>query len=237
MDSWSPCHVGANRTREDDLCHGRRSRKVRCEVEGSVVPDEQCSSPPPSRETTCTTTCPQDCVVGPWGGWIPCVSCDASQRRTRTVIVAPTQDGAQCPPLSESRPCLAECLPSGLSPALSGEREEPLVRLRVGEWGPCQPLTLDPQPSMLDGTQVMENNIVFNIYHDETIPEGDPEERMQQNMNTKPNSESEVSWEEPVARLPPQLPHGLTTADLPQVGRQERELTCVHINGTRLALR
>lgn len=37
--------------------------------------------------------------------------------------------------------------------------------------------------------------------------------------------------------LSPLVSRGWRDADLPRVGRQERSLTCVHVNGTHLSLR
>lgn len=47
-----------------------------------------------------------DCEVSEWSEWSECY--DGVQTRTRTVIQAPQNGGAECPPLEETREC---CLP------------------------------------------------------------------------------------------------------------------------------
>lgn len=46
---------------------------------------------------------PVDCVVGEWGEWSECI--DGVQTRTRTVTTPPSNGGAACPPLEETREC------------------------------------------------------------------------------------------------------------------------------------
>ncbi|XP_071515936.1 thrombospondin type-1 domain-containing protein 7B-like isoform X2 [Panulirus ornatus] len=236
---WSPCQVGQDRSRDvEGLCQGRRTRNITCEVQGAPAAADQCSNPPPSTEASCATACPQDCVVGPWGSWVPCVSCDASQSRTRSVLVAPTPGGRPCPPLSESRPCIAECLPSGVSPALSGEKEEPLVRLRVGEWGPCQTSLTPSRDDVEEPTNIEENSIFFAKDKGATLPEVGDDEDLRET-----NSIGELSRIRSGRTLGDTQPtqteewaSGHRSKGLPRVGRQERELSCVHVNGTRLLL-
>lgn len=57
-----------------------------------------------------------DCEVSEWSEWGPCI--EGVQTRTRTVIQAPQNGGAECPPLEEIREC---CIP---------------VNCVVSEWGP-----------------------------------------------------------------------------------------------------
>ncbi|XP_045130162.1 thrombospondin type-1 domain-containing protein 7B-like isoform X2 [Portunus trituberculatus] len=230
VGAWSPCQVGADRARDaEGFCHGLRNRSAKCQVEGSDAPLDQCPRPRPSPEAACITTCPQDCVVGPWGEWVPCSSCNTSQRRTRSVVVAPTQGGSPCPPLSESRPCLGDCTPSGASSASLQEDTEPMVRLRVGEWGPCQPSPTIPNDPLEDdlGDPPEDNSISFlNSNEQETTF---PEAAALQAVKEEDSGRSSTV-------RPSQVPEAWTDVDMPQVGRQERALTCVHLNGTLLSL-
>ncbi|MPC74003.1 Thrombospondin type-1 domain-containing protein 7A [Portunus trituberculatus] len=231
VGAWSPCQVGSDRARDaEGFCHGLRNRSAKCQVEGSDAPLDQCPRPRPSPEAACITTCPQDCVVGPWGEWVPCSSCNTSQRRTRSVVVAPTQGGSPCPPLSESRPCLGDCTPSGASSASLQEDTEPMVRLRVGEWGPCQPSPTIPNDPLEDdlGDPPEDNSISFlNSNEQETTF---PEAAALQAVKEEDSGRSSTV-------RPSQVPEAWTDVDMPQVGRQERALTCVHLNGTLLSLR
>lgn len=258
VGSWSPCQVGADRARDaEGQCHGVRKRTSKCQIQGADVPLDQCPRPRPTTEAACITTCPQDCVVGPWGLWGPCVSCDGSQRRTRTVVVAPTPGGSPCPALSESRPCL-DCDPSGASPAPPVERKETEVRLRVGEWGPCQALTstsyepIDDEDEGEDDAPLESNSIAYpeedkyTTFPEDTAQEEEAaisflevEDKYATFLENVEVVDKERSGEPGGGRTTarPQEPREWSRADLPHVGRQERSLTCVHVNGTRLPLR
>lgn len=242
VGSWSPCQVGADRARDaEGQCHGVRKRTSKCQIQGADAPSDQCPRPRPSSEAACITTCPQDCVVGPWGIWGPCVSCEGSQRRTRTVVVAPTPGGSPCPPLSESRPCL-DCDPSGV-PLAPAERKEALVRLRVGEWGPCQASSSASYEPIDDEDEDKEENNSIISEEDKytTFPEDEeeksspfPEVSEKYATYFEEDRSGEASWSRTTSR--PLVPRGWRD-DLSHVGRQERSLTCVHVNGTRLPLR
>lgn len=249
VGSWSPCQVGAARARDaEGQCHGVRKRTSKCQIQGSDAPLDQCPRPRPATEAACITTCPQDCVVGPWAAWGPCVSCDGSQRRTRTVVVAPTPGGSPCPALSESRPCL-DCDPSGVAPVPSKERKDSMVRLRVGEWGPCQVSSSTSYEPIDDEDDADEDNSISYNEVDKysTFPENTakvdksvsfPEVEAKYTTffeDVEDQKSGEAGWDRTTTR--PQVPAGWSGADLPRVGRQERALTCVHMNGTRLSLR
>jgi hypothetical protein len=72
--------------------------------------DEHNGAPCPATEEDrqCNwVACPIDCQLGYWGGWSTCsVSCGlGSQTRTRSAIVEPQFDGADCAHTSETRSC------------------------------------------------------------------------------------------------------------------------------------
>ncbi|XP_063600061.1 thrombospondin type-1 domain-containing protein 7B-like [Penaeus indicus] len=188
-DQWSPCQADApTQVDADGLCSGRRFRNVSCQVDGMVVPSPgACPDPAPATVAPCTTLCPQGCVVGPWGTWSPCETCEASKHRTRSVVVAPAHGGAPCPPLSEYRLCIADCMqsPDASLPedAREQEREQEQweeeeekgsssVRLRVGEWGACTSLLPGQAPSP---SAAPDSSLYFARDPDATVPEASRE--------------------------------------------------------------
>lgn len=75
--------------------------------------------------------CSQDCVVSEFTEWNECTqTCgNATKTRSRSVIVAPNEHGANCPPLSETIAC--QDLP--LCP--SGDNFEYVLKVEM--WGAC----------------------------------------------------------------------------------------------------
>nr|XP_054927150.1 thrombospondin type-1 domain-containing protein 7A-like isoform X1 [Dermacentor andersoni] len=156
---WSACEEVNGRPHLRSQCRpeardaeGLARRNVSCVFEpeaGSprVVDAAACMHllQPPS-EMPCAISCPQDCVVTPFEAWPAChnvsgfASCKAdSVVRRRVVLVGPSNGGAECPALSETKKC----------PARPGCREwrkrksrrkAPAADyvLRVGPWGECQ---------------------------------------------------------------------------------------------------
>ena len=113
-----------------------------------------------------------------------------------------------------------------------------MVRLRVGEWGPCQPsptIPNDPLEDNLDDPPE-DNDISSPNNHEQDITF--PEAAALQAMRAA-DSDSSSSDLHPGSSTvrPSQVPEVWTDVDMPQVGRQERALTCVHLNGTLLSLR
>lgn len=141
------------------------------------------------------------------------------------------------------------------------------MRLRVGEWGPCQassstsyePVDDEDEDDNNDDTSnpQPEDNSISNSEADKysTFPEDTPQEEEEEEEAAisflevedkyatfledveavDKERSGEAGWDRTTAR--PQEPQGWSAADLPHVGRQERSLTCVHVNGTRLPLR
>lgn len=117
-----------------------------------------------------------------------------------------------------------------------------MVRLRVGEWGPCQPTSRPVQKDRLDPPKVEDNSIFFESDHkDATFPEvGEAEGLDEKSHNADLTSDLRYT----TLRGDPKSPlkkenEGRQNVedDLPEVGRLERDLSCVHVNGTRLPLR
>ena len=111
VGNWSAC------TRRDpsDPCQrgvmdGVQVRNVTCQEkkQKEILPEEVCEyfEPKPTAERTCNYKCPRDCIVAAFGDWSPCARCDwLNSTRRRDVIAPPKNGGADCPPLSEQRPC------------------------------------------------------------------------------------------------------------------------------------
>ena len=112
-----------------------------------------------------------------------------------------------------------------------------MVRLRVGEWGPCQPSPTTPNdPFEEDPNDITEDNsnsFSDNQEQDATFPEA---EALDVDGGAGIGSSSDADSGSSTMR-PSQVSVAWKDVDLPRVGRQERSLTCVHVNGTRLSLR
>ena len=69
--------------------------------------EQHLNDPRPSNLDICETPCPQDCFVGRWSAWSSCpVSCNVTySNRTRSVLIEPQGDGADCPHLIEYGSC------------------------------------------------------------------------------------------------------------------------------------
>ncbi|KAJ8036392.1 Thrombospondin type-1 domain-containing protein 7A [Holothuria leucospilota] len=97
------------------------------------IPDSICEKfwRKPSISRDCLMPCSQDCVVSEFTEWNDCTqTCgNATKTRSRSVIVAPNEHGANCPPLSETIAC--QDLP--LCP--SGDNFEYVLKVEM--WGAC----------------------------------------------------------------------------------------------------
>lgn len=112
-----------------------------------------------------------------------------------------------------------------------------MVRLRVGEWGPCQSSPTVPNEPLDDNPKdTPEDNSISlsdNKEQDATFPEV---KALDVEEGTEIGSSSDADWGSSTT-LPSHASDAWNNVDLPRVGRQERSLTCVHVNGTRLSLR
>eukprot|EP00090_Calanus_glacialis_P045441 TRINITY_DN8432_c0_g1_i1.p1 TRINITY_DN8432_c0_g1~~TRINITY_DN8432_c0_g1_i1.p1 ORF type:complete len:1537 (-),score=130.83 TRINITY_DN8432_c0_g1_i1:368-4978(-) len=107
--SWSQCNL------LHGMCGvGKRKRDVRCVEnigdEPATVLEKFCDSRgKPESELECHEPCPGHCVAGEWSPWSKCEDCTWSSRRTRkrSILRAPDRSSLGCPPLEESRRCLA----------------------------------------------------------------------------------------------------------------------------------
>ncbi|CAH0388371.1 unnamed protein product [Bemisia tabaci] len=112
----------------------------------------------------CEVPCPRDCIVGQWGDWGPCVpeKCPVLgepmpstgfRRRSRPILVTPSEDGMECPSLEEIQPCPGpEC-----------------SSWRAGPWGSCQ---LGPGHNGCGvGKKIRSVTCVSHMQTQETLPD------------------------------------------------------------------
>ncbi|KAL1139411.1 hypothetical protein AAG570_006395 [Ranatra chinensis] len=142
VGDWGPCFMTDND--EDSTGIGLMERNVTCVLTSHdpiqvslVIDDDNCivigMKPEWARE--CELPTRQECVLTEWTEWTPC--CDATQHRTRSVLVAPHYGAQPCPQLSEWRSC--EGVGEGCQRPGGG------TRLRVEKWSECR-TNLPQQP-------------------------------------------------------------------------------------------
>ncbi|XP_070537085.1 thrombospondin type-1 domain-containing protein 7A-like isoform X2 [Ptychodera flava] len=110
---WKECDLYDS---EDDTCgKGWQHKTVRCVLrqpgkEDIIVDDSFCDkAEEPSAARICLLPCNGDCVVSDWSPWSLCSHpCNTSEFReqTRYIVRQPRSDGAACPNLNNSEPCL-----------------------------------------------------------------------------------------------------------------------------------
>ncbi|XP_051957566.1 thrombospondin type-1 domain-containing protein 7B [Xyrauchen texanus] len=140
---WGPCSLTP--LPPADRCvtaqRGVQTRDVVCmqRSNGSTVNQQVCKvfSSPPEREQACLLPCPIDCVVSAFSHWSTCSrTCgSALQRRTRHVLATPLYGGADCPGLTQTRPCNHDNSYPALCPS---DQQEYSYSLWVGPWSPCR---------------------------------------------------------------------------------------------------
>lgn len=156
---WSPCedvngrpHLRSQCRPEARDAEGLARRNVSCVFEPEAGPPRVVDAvacahlPQPPSEMPCAISCPQDCVVTPFEPWPACDNVTRSNSykvhdvvRRRIVLVGPSNGGAECPALSETKKCPAR-------PGCREWRKRKSRRkapstdyvLRVGPWGQCQ---------------------------------------------------------------------------------------------------
>ena len=82
------------------------------ETEGTRTVSPELCDPitKPISAALCFKPCPNDCIIGNWGPWSPCSKeCKETDTRTRTrhVLRHDTENGAECPTLTETDFCAA----------------------------------------------------------------------------------------------------------------------------------
>nr|XP_055040560.1 thrombospondin type-1 domain-containing protein 7B isoform X1 [Misgurnus anguillicaudatus]XP_055040561.1 thrombospondin type-1 domain-containing protein 7B isoform X1 [Misgurnus anguillicaudatus]XP_055040562.1 thrombospondin type-1 domain-containing protein 7B isoform X1 [Misgurnus anguillicaudatus]XP_055040563.1 thrombospondin type-1 domain-containing protein 7B isoform X1 [Misgurnus anguillicaudatus] len=143
LSPWGPCtptpFLPANRCVTAQ--RGVQSRGVQCvkRTNGTTVSPRMCEafSSAPEREQACLLPCPIDCVVSAFSHWSTCSrTCgSALQQRTRHVLAAPLFGGADCPSLTQTRPCNYDNTHPALCPS---DQQEYSYSLWVGPWSPCR---------------------------------------------------------------------------------------------------
>ena len=101
-----------------EKCGGGRQTRVRHAILPAEFLGKSCGALRLSR--TCNTrSCPVDCIVSPWGTWLPCShSCGGGTRkRYRSLVRKATRGGAACPQLIATGkcpaiPCPVDCVVS-----------------------------------------------------------------------------------------------------------------------------
>ena len=117
---WSKCrsdgdlnrtHCGESYKKRVVFCV--QSNAIAKASEIQPVADHLCNvAIKPAAWQRCQIPCPQDCVVSSWNAWEPCsVSCGSAgvKRRTRSVVQAAENGGAECPSLIQMAPCVVPC--------------------------------------------------------------------------------------------------------------------------------
>ncbi|KAK2874094.1 hypothetical protein Q8A67_021247 [Cirrhinus molitorella] len=143
LSPWGPCTpsplLPANRCVTAQ--RGVQSRDVVCvkRTNGTTVSQHVCEafSAAPEGEQACLLPCPIDCVVSAFTHWSTCSrTCgSALQQRTRHVLAAPLYGGADCPSLTQTRPCNHDNAHPALCPS---DQQEYSYSLWVGPWSPCR---------------------------------------------------------------------------------------------------
>ncbi|XP_016380717.1 thrombospondin type-1 domain-containing protein 7B-like [Sinocyclocheilus rhinocerous] len=143
LSPWGPCTPSplhpANRCVTAQ--RGVQNRGVVCvkRTNGTTVSQHVCEafSAVPEREQACLLPCPIDCIVSAFTHWSTCSrTCgSALQQRTRHVLAAPLYGGADCPSLTQTRPCNHDNAHPALCPS---DQQEYSYSLWVGPWSPCR---------------------------------------------------------------------------------------------------
>uniref|UniRef100_A0A672KE66 Thrombospondin type-1 domain-containing protein 7B-like n=1 Tax=Sinocyclocheilus grahami TaxID=75366 RepID=A0A672KE66_SINGR len=143
LSPWGPCTLSPllPASRCVTAQRGVQSRDVVCvkRTNGTTVSQHVCEafSAVPEGEQACLLPCPIDCVVSAFTHWSTCSrTCgSALQQRTRHVLAAPLYGGADCPSLTQTRPCNHEKAHPALCPS---DQQEYSYSLWVGPWSPCR---------------------------------------------------------------------------------------------------
>uniref|UniRef100_A0A673GL56 Thrombospondin type-1 domain-containing protein 7A n=1 Tax=Sinocyclocheilus rhinocerous TaxID=307959 RepID=A0A673GL56_9TELE len=143
LSPWGPCTPSPllPASRCVTAQRGVQSRDVVCvkHTNGTTVSQHVCEafSAVLEGEQACLLPCPIDCVVSAFTHWSTCSrTCgSALQQRTRHVLAAPLYGGADCPSLTQTRPCNHEKAHPALCP--SGQQEYS-YSLWVGPWSHCR---------------------------------------------------------------------------------------------------
>uniref|UniRef100_A0A8C2JGW2 Thrombospondin type-1 domain-containing protein 7A n=1 Tax=Cyprinus carpio TaxID=7962 RepID=A0A8C2JGW2_CYPCA len=143
LSPWGPCTpsplLSANRCVTAQ--RGVQSRGVVCvkRTNGTTVSQHVCEafSAVPEQEQACLLPCPIDCIVSAFTHWSTCSrTCgSALQQRTRHVLAAPLYGGADCPSLTQIRPCNHDNTHPALCPS---DQQEYSYNLWMGPWSPCR---------------------------------------------------------------------------------------------------
>lgn len=139
LSLWGPCSPSP--PLQADRCvtaqHGLQRRAAVCvrRSNGTTVSAHMCEafSPSPELEQACLLPCPLDCVVSTFSNWSSCSrTCGpALQQRTRQVLAPPLYGGAECPSLTQTRPC-------GHPSHCPIDQIEHSYNLWAGPWSPCR---------------------------------------------------------------------------------------------------
>ncbi|XP_072517288.1 thrombospondin type-1 domain-containing protein 7B [Salminus brasiliensis] len=142
---WGPCSpippLQANRCVTAQ--RGLQQRSVKCvhRSNSTAVSVRVCEafSPSPELEQACLLPCPLDCVVSAFSHWSPCSrTCGpALQQRTRQVLAPPLYGGADCPSLTQTRPCSRDNNDDHLVHCPSDQQEHS-YSLWAGPWSACR---------------------------------------------------------------------------------------------------
>uniref|UniRef100_A0A8C1Y6H1 Thrombospondin, type I, domain containing 7Bb n=1 Tax=Cyprinus carpio TaxID=7962 RepID=A0A8C1Y6H1_CYPCA len=143
LSPWGPCTPSPllPASRCVTAQRGVQSRDVVCvqRTNSTTVSQHVCEafSAVPEGEQACLLPCPIDCVVSAFTHWSTCSrTCgSALQQRTRHVLAAPLYGGADCPSLTQTRPCNHEKAHPALCPS---DQQEYSYSLWVGPWSPCR---------------------------------------------------------------------------------------------------
>lgn len=219
LSPWGPCIpsplLPANRCVTAQ--RGVQKRDVVCvkRTNSTKVSLHVCEafSSPPEREQACLLPCPIDCVVSSFTHWSTCSrTCgSALQQRTRHVLATPLYGGADCPSLTQTRPCNHDNAHPALCPS---DQQEYSYSLWVGPWSPCRLKGTAPIGKTkvdfsfdLDGKKTVKASYMIKR-HTESI----------HHQNHYDESVHKVSWE-------------IT------IGYQTRQLRCTRSDGKNAMLR
>ncbi|XP_035379035.1 thrombospondin type-1 domain-containing protein 7B [Electrophorus electricus] len=141
---WGPCTPSGASPPADGCVTAQRGlqrRSVTCARRSnrtSVSPQAcEAFAPVPELEQACLLPCPLDCVVSTFSHWSPCSrTCGpALQHRTRKVLAPPLYGGAECPGLTQTRPCGHYSTHPALCPS---DQQEHSYSLWAGPWSACR---------------------------------------------------------------------------------------------------
>ncbi|XP_076880732.1 thrombospondin type-1 domain-containing protein 7B [Brachyhypopomus gauderio] len=144
LSPWGVC-APSPAPRPSDGCvtaqRGIQRRSVTCarRSNGTSVSLQACEAfaPLPELEQACLLPCPLDCVVSAFSHWSPCSrTCGpALQQRMRQVLAPPLYGGAECPSLTQTRPCSQDSSDSALC---TSDQQEYSYSLWAGPWSECR---------------------------------------------------------------------------------------------------